>query len=94
LKTGWLNRLVVIISTPRPVSARALVKRSSTCPRVASSGTTSSSWNVTAAAPSSASFSTACTGSIAGRTAVPNTSTPCQPMVHRPKENLSSLVGV
>src|SRR4051794_1683968 len=29
-----------------------------------------------------------------GRVAVPNGSTPCQPTVQRPKENLSSLVGV
>src|SRR4051794_15737096 len=94
LNTGWPNRLVVAISTPRPVSARALVKRSSSDCRVDSSGTRSSSWKVTAAAPSSASRCTASTGSSRGRTAPPKTSTPCQPTVQRPKLNLSSLVGV
>ena len=94
LKTGWLNRFVVAISTTTPVSASALVNRSSTCWRRLSSGTRSSSWKDTAAAPSSASFSTARTGSSGARTAVPKTSTPSQPTVHRPKENLSSFVGV
>src|SRR3712207_8798945 len=42
--------------------------------------------------PSSASRCTASTGSRSGRTAPPNTSTPCQPTVQRPKLNLSSLV--
>src|SRR3954469_20063579 len=94
LNTGAPNRFVVAISTPRPVSASAFLKRSRVASRVASSGTRSSSWKVTAAAPSSASRCTDSTGSSGGRTAPPKTSTPCQPTVHRPKLNLSSLLGV
>src|SRR3954464_15336264 len=94
LNTGCPKRLVVAISTASPVSASALVNRSRVAWRVASSGTRSSSWKGTAAAPSSASRGTDSTGSSGGRTAPPNTSTPCQPTVHRPKLNLSSLVGV
>src|SRR5262249_8769356 len=53
------------------------------------------SWKVTPYAPSSASLCTASAGSSAGRIGVgPNTSTPFQPTVHSPKENLSSRVGV
>src|SRR3954449_3497216 len=94
LNTGAPNRFVVAISTPRPVSASAFLNRSRVASRVASSGTRSSSWKVTAAAPSSARRCTASTGSSSGRTAPPKTSTPCQPTVHRPKLNLSSLLGV
>src|SRR3954469_21684063 len=54
LKTGAPKRLVVAISTPMPVSARAFANRSRVAARVASSGTRSSSWKVIAAAPSSA----------------------------------------
>src|SRR3954471_4024646 len=94
LKTGSENVLVVTISTTRPVSASAFWKRSSVASRVASSGSRSSSWKVTAAAPSSASLYVASTGSSSGRLAGPKTSTPCQPTVQRPKENLSSGRGV
>jgi hypothetical protein len=97
LKIGWLKRLVVIISTPTPVSPSASRRRVSSLSRVASSlpnGTTSSSWNVIAAAPSSPSRCTASTESSGGRLAGPKTSTACQPTVQRPKENLSAGVGV
>ena len=90
LNTGSPNRLVVTISTRSPVSASAFSRRSSVASRVPSSGTTSSSWNVTAAAPSPASWCTASIGSSSGRVAGPNTSTACHPTVQRPKENLSS----
>ena len=93
LKTAWLNRLVVAISTTRPVSASAFVKRSSVSCARPSSGTRSSSWKLSAAAPIPASRSTAYTGSIGGRTGPPKTSTPCQPTVQRPNENRSSGVG-
>ena len=56
LKTGWLKRLVVTISTARPVSDRAFSKRASVASRSPSSGSRSSSWKVTAAAPISASW--------------------------------------
>jgi hypothetical protein len=94
LNTGWLNRLVVTISARSPVSARALENFSRVDSRLSSSGSRSSSWKVTAAAPSSASLYVASTGSSSGRLAGPNTSTPRQPTVHRPKENWSSGRGV
>ena len=40
-----------------------------------------------------ASLRTARSAGIGGRTAPPNTSTPCQPTVQMPNENLSSGVG-
>ena len=97
LKIGWLNVLVVTISTVMPVSSSAPLKRARIASRVAASepkGTTSSSWNVTCATPSFASWCTDSTGSRAGRVASPNWSRASQPMVHRPNENLSSGVAL
>ena len=96
LKIGWLNVLVVTISTVMPVSSSAPLKRARILSRSASSepnGTTSSSWNVTCAAPSSASLWTDSTGSSHGREAEPNWSWAFQPTVQRPNENLSARVG-
>ncbi len=97
LKTGWVNRFVVAVVTTSPVSASPVRNRSRMASRAASSepnGIRSSSWKFTPYAPSSASFSRAWTGSIAGRVASPKGSRPCQPTVHRPKEKWSSGVGV
>src|SRR4051812_13735102 len=94
---GWLNVFVVTISTVIPVSARAPRKLSRILSRSASdepNGTTSSSWNVTCAAPSSASLCTDSTGSSHGLDAPPNWSCAFQPTVQRPNENLSSGVGL
>ncbi len=97
LKIGWVNVLVVTISTSMPVSASASVKRARIRSRSASllpNGTTSSSWKVTYDAPSSASRWTDSTGSRSGRDASPNWSRAGHPTVQRPNENLSSRVGV
>ena len=96
LNIGWPNRLVVAVVTTRPVSASAL--RNVADPLVpllgvASNSNTSLSWKLTPYAPSSASLRTARSAGIGGRTAAPNTSTPCQPTVQMPNENRSSGVG-
>ena len=69
LNTGWVNRLVVTISTTQPGVGQRLARTSveRRLAAVASSGTRSSSWKVTAAAPSSASLYVASTGSSGGR---------------------------
>jgi hypothetical protein len=97
LKIGWLKVLVVSISTVMPVSARAPLKRSRIFSRSAGllpKGTTSSSWKVTWAAPSSASLVTDSTGSRSGRLALPNWSWAGQPIVQSPNEKRSAGVGV
>ena len=96
LNMGCENRLVVAVVTTRPVSASARVKsaiRASRSPGLASKSNTSLSWKLTPWAPSSASLRTARSARIGGRTAGPNTSTPCQPTVQMPNENLSAGVG-
>ena len=96
LKIGWPNRLVVAVVTTTPVSASARRKSPIFRSRSASddsNGNTSLSWKFTPYAPSSASLRTARSAAIGGRTAPPNTSTPCQPTVQIPNENLSSGVG-
>src|SRR3954469_12646997 len=104
-KTGWEKRLVVTMGTPRPVSSSALRREPSAAsfaPASASKANTSLSWKVMPClvwkvvpeAPRPPSRCTAYAGSIGGRIAPPNTSTPCQPTVHSPKENLSAAVGV
>ena len=93
---GWPNRLVVAVVTTRPVSASALRKapiRSSRSAGVASKAKTSLSWKFTPWAPSSASLYTARSAGIGGRTALPNTSTPCHPTVQMPNEKRSSRDG-
>src|SRR5699024_3682640 len=97
LITGWAKVLVVTISITRPASSVAFLKSVRILVRVASSepkGTTSSSWKVTPQAPSSASLVAYSPGSRGARLASPNWSRAVQPTVHRPKENLSSGVGV
>src|SRR5699024_9133159 len=97
LNAGWEKVFVVTISITRPASSVAFLKPVRIWVRVASSapkGTTSSSWKVTPQAPSSASLVAYSRGSRAGRLASPNWSRAVQPTVHRPKENLSSGVGV
>ena len=54
---------------------------------------TSLSWKFTPYTPSSASLRTARSAAIGGRTAAPNTSTPCHPTVQIPNEKRSSRVG-
>src|SRR5258707_3024666 len=96
LKTGCENGFVVAVVTTSPVSARALRNaeiRSSRSSLVSSNPNTSLSWKFTPYAPSSASLRTARSAGISGRTAPPNTSTPCQPTVQIPNENLSSRLG-
>src|SRR6516165_7535149 len=96
LNIGWENRLVVAVVTTRPVSASARLKsaiRASRSPGLAAKSNTSLSWKLTPYAPSSASLRTARSAGIGGRTAGPNTSTPCQPTVQMPNENLSAGVG-
>ena len=97
LNTGWVNRFVVAIGTTNPVAESALRNASIRLDRSESfepNGIRSSSWKLTPHAPSSASFSTACTGSIGSLVATPNGSTPSQPTVHSPKLNRCSGRGV
>ncbi len=61
---------------------------------VASKANTSLSWKFTPYAPSSASLRTARSAGIGGRTAGPNTSTPCQPTVQMPNEKWSARDGM
>ena len=96
LNTGSSNRLVVTIGTTIPVSSSAALNSSMIRCRsllLLSGGIRSSSWKVMPYAPSSASLCTASTAASTGRVASPNRSRACQPTVHRPKLNLSSLVG-
>ena len=96
LKMGWPNRLVVAVVTTSPVSSSARRKSPilrSRSPWLSSNPNTSLSWKFTPYAPSSASLRTARSAGIGGRTAPPNTSTPCHPTVQIPNENLSSGVG-
>src|SRR6202012_5856854 len=96
LNIGWPNRFVVAVVTLVPVSSSALRNAAISSSRSvvdASNGKTSLSWKFTPYAPSSASLRTARSAAIGGRTAPPNTSTPCQPTVQIPNENLSSLAG-
>ena len=96
LKIGWPNRLVVAVVTTTPVSSSARRKSPifrSRSASDASNGNTSLSWKFTPYAPSSASLRTARSAAIGGRTGPPNTSTPCQPTVQMPNENLSCGVG-
>ena len=98
LKTGWVNRLVVAVVTARPVSARPFLKRSMI--RVAGRrrrcrtgsgrrrGSSRRTRRCRRAAPGRR------PGPSAARVASPNGSRACQPTVQRPKENLSSGVGV
>ncbi len=82
--------------TTSPVSASAC-RNAAIClsrsPSPAAKSNTSLSWKLTPYAPSSASLRTARSAGIGGRTAVPNTSTPCQPTVQMPNENRSAGVG-
>ena len=97
LKMGWVNVLVVTISITKPDWSQASLNflmmdwRSDS---EAEKLNTSLSWKVTPQAPSSASFWAYSQGSKASRVATPNGSTPCQPTVQIPKENLSSLHGL
>src|SRR5690606_14026400 len=96
LKTGWVNRLVVIIGTTIPVSSSAALNRAMIRSRSAASvpkGIRSSSWNVTPHAPSSERRCTDSIGSRAGRVASPNGSRAGQPTVQSPKLKRSSRVG-
>ena len=96
LKIGCENRFVVAVVTTRPVSSSALRNaaiRSSRSTLLSSNPNTSLSWKFTPYAPISASLRTARSAGIGGRTAVPKTSTPCQPTVHIPNENRSAGVG-
>ena len=96
LNTGWLKVFVVTISMTRPDASVASLNRVRMLRLVTSSapkGKTSLSWNVTPHAPISASLSLYSQGSRVGRLADPKGSTPTQPTVHRPNENLSSGVG-
>ena len=96
LNIGWPNRFVVAVVTTRPVSSSALRNAEIRCSRSAgeaSKSNTSLSWKFTPYAPSSASLRTARSAGIGGRTAPPNTSTPCHPTVQIPNEKWSSLDG-
>src|ERR1019366_310338 len=93
---GCPNRFVVAVVTTSPVSSSArrnAAISSLRWPSLASKGNTSLSWKFTPCAPSSASLRTARSAAIGGRTAPPNTSTPCQPTVHSPNEKWSSREG-
>src|SRR5215831_3224161 len=96
LNTGSVKRLVVAIGTVRPVASRAFLNLATMRSRsaaFASIGTRSLSWKFTPHAPSSASRSTATTGSSAGLTNSPNGSRPRLPTVQSPKVNLSAGLG-
>src|ERR1700744_587481 len=96
LNIGWPNRFVVAVVTLVPVSSSALRNAAISSSRSvfdASNGNTSLSWKFTPYAPSAASLRTARAAGIGGRTGPPNTSTPCQPTVQMPNENLSAGTG-